>query len=66
MTIRNALQKGSHDLLQIQSAPECTAIAAIRLRMRMRILTRPDNALVYLSHQISNKKLRIKRCEGIR
>ena len=48
--------------------PECTAVAAMRLRMRMRmrILTRPRNSLANFRHQISNKKLRIRRCEGIR
>ena len=46
--------------------PECTAVSAIQLRMRMRILTRPENSLANLSHQISNIELRIKRCEGIR
>ena len=45
---------------------ECTAVAAIQLRMRMRILTRPANSLANFSHQITNKKLQIKRCEGIR
>ena len=43
-----------------------TAVAAIHLQMRMRILTRPENSLAKFNHQISNKKLRIKRCEGIR
>ena len=45
---------------------ERTAVVAIQLRMRMRILTRPENSLVNFNHQITNKKLRIKRCEGIR
>ena len=45
---------------------ECTAVAAIQLRMRMRILTRPENSLANFSHQTSKKKLRIRRCEGIR
>ena len=45
---------------------ECTAVAAIRLRMRMRILTRPENSLANFGHQVPKKKLRIKRCEGIR
>ena len=49
-----------------QSDTECTAVAAIRLRMGMRILTRPENSLANFSHQISEKKLRIRRCEGIR
>ena len=48
------------------SATECTAVAAIRLRMRMRIMTHPENSLANLRHQISNEKLRIRRCEGIR
>ena len=50
------------------SIPECIAVAAMQLRMRMRILTGPEkfNSLAYSSHQISNKKLRIMRCEGIR
>ena len=44
---------------------ECTAVAAIQLRMR--ILTRPKNKLLAnFRHQISNKRLRIQRCEGIR
>ena len=46
--------------------PECTAVAATWLRMRMRILTRPENSLANFRHQISNKKLRIRCCEGIR
>ena len=45
---------------------ECTAVAAIQLRMRMRILTRSDNSLATFGRQISNEKLRMKRCEGIR
>ena len=45
---------------------ECTAAAAIQLRMRMRILMRPENSLANFNHQIANKKLRIRRCEGIR
>ena len=45
---------------------ECTAVAAIPLRMRMRILTRPENSLANFCHQISNEKLRTERCEGIR
>ena len=43
------------------SGAECTAVAAIRLRMRMRILTRPENSLANFRHQISNKKLRMRR-----
>ena len=42
--------------------PECTAVAAKPLQMRMRILTRPENSLANFNHQISNKKLRIKCC----
>ena len=34
--------------------------------MRMRILTRQGISLANYRHQISNKKLRIRRCEGIR
>ena len=34
--------------------------------MRMQILTRPENSLANFNHQIPNKKLQIKRCEGIR
>ena len=45
---------------------ECTAVAAIQLRMRMQILTRSENSQANFSHQISNQKLRIRRCEGIR
>ena len=45
---------------------ECTAVAAIQLRMRMRILTRPENSLANFKDQTSKKKLRIRRCEGIR
>ena len=52
--------------LQDCGVPECTAVAAIQLRMRMRILTRPENSLANFSHQISNKKLRVKHCEGMR
>ena len=52
---------------QIHPPPlERTAVAAIWLRMQKRILTRPENSLANSSHEISNKKLRIKRCEGIR
>ena len=43
--------------------PECTAVAAIQLRMRMRILTRPENLLAILSHKTSKKKSRIRPCE---
>ena len=53
-------------LLNSMRGPEHTAVAAIQPRMRMRILTRPDNPLANFSHQISNKKLRITHCEGIR
>ena len=42
--------------------PECTAVAAIQLRMRMRILT--GNSLANFSHQISNKQLRIGVANG--
>ena len=45
---------------------ERTAVAAIQLRMRMQILTRPENSLANFCHQISKKRLQIKRCEGIR
>ena len=45
---------------------ECTAVAAIQLRLRMRILTCPENSLANFSDQIPNKKLQIKCCEGIR
>ena len=42
---------------------ECTAVAAIWLRMRMRLLVQPENPLANFSHQISNKKLRANlRC----
>ena len=47
-------------------SPECTAVAAIRLRMQMRILMRPENSLANCGHQISHKKLRIERCQGSR
>ena len=47
-------------------ATECTAVAAIRLRMRMRILTRPENSLANCGNQVPKKKLRIQRCEGVR
>ena len=50
----------------ILPTPECTAVAAVQLRMRMRILARPKLSLANFSHPISNKKLRIHRCEGIR
>ena len=47
--------------------PDGTTVAAIWLRMlRMRILTRPEDSLANFGRQISNKKLRIKRCEEIR
>ena len=46
--------------------PECTVVAAIQLRMRMRILTRPEHSLANFNHQTSKKKLRIQRCERIR
>ena len=46
---------------QSLSKPECTVVAAMQLRIRMRILMRPDNSLATFSHQISNKKLRIIR-----
>ena len=45
--------------------PECTAVAATRLRMQMRIPTRHENSLANFGQQVSNKKLRIKRCESI-
>ena len=38
---------------------QCTAVAAIRLRMRMRILTCPENSLANFGHEISKGKLRI-------
>ena len=50
-------------LYHVKSESECSAIAAIRLRMRMRILTRPENSLANFRREISNKKLRIWRCE---
>ena len=34
---------------------ECTAVAAIQLRMRIRILTHPENSLANFCHQISKK-----------
>ena len=38
------------------SASECTAVAAIPLRMRMRMLTRPDNSLAnYLPPNLKEK-----------
>ena len=46
------------------SGSECTAVTAIQLRMRMRILTRPENSLANFNHQISKKELQIQRCEG--
>ena len=49
--------------LELCCPPECTAVAAIRLRMRMRILTHPENSLA--ASEISEKKLRIKRYELI-
>ena len=53
------------DLLHIEGyASECTTVAVTRLRMR--ILTRPKNSLANFLHQIQNKKLRIRRREGIR
>ena len=54
------------NIIRLDVGAECTAVAAIQLRMRMRILTRPENSLANLNHQTSKKKLRIQRCEGIR
>ena len=34
--------------------------------MRVRILTLPEDSLANVSYQISNERLRIKHCEGIR
>ena len=50
----------------LSSHADCIAVATIRLRMRMRILTRPENSLANLRHQLSQKKLRIKHCKLIR
>ena len=38
-----------------RAGSERTAVAAIQLRMRMRILTRPENSLANFNHQITNK-----------
>ena len=48
--------KGLDSKPPILHKPECTAVAAIQLRMRMRILTRPENSLANYNHQITNKK----------
>ena len=53
-------------LQRVRWGPECTAVAAMQLRMRMRILTRPENSLANFGRQISKGKLRIKRCQLIR
>ena len=53
------------ELQQFWLRTERTAVAAIQLRVRMRILMRPENSLANLSRQISNIKLQIKLCEGI-
>ena len=53
-------------LMQRLNFPGTWADAAIQLRMRMRILTRPRNSQANSGHQISKEKLRIKRCEGMR
>ena len=57
-------KRGVETMLLVQA--ECAAVAAIRLRMRMRLLTRPENSLANFGHQILRKKLRITRCESIR
>ena len=49
----------------MSAGTERTAVAAMQLRMRMRILTRPENLLANFGLQISDKKLRIQRCELI-
>ena len=40
---------------QNMSGTECTAVTAIQLRMRMRILTRPENSLANFNHQTTTK-----------
>ena len=53
--------------LRFRIGSEYAAVAcAIQLRMRMRILTRPENSLANFGHQFWNNKLRSKCCEGIR
>ena len=42
--------------VNVHPGAERTAVAAIWPRMRMRILTRPENSLANFSRQISNKK----------
>ena len=39
----------------LRSLPKCTTVAAIQLRMRMRILTRPKNSLAIFCDQISTR-----------
>ena len=53
-------RKRTHKLFCPVTRAECTAVAAIQLRMQMWILTRPENSLANFGHQISNKKLRIE------
>ena len=48
----------SYALFAVCRRAECTAVAAIQLRMRMQILPRPENPLANFRHQISNKKMR--------
>ena len=50
---------------------ECAAVAAIQLRMRMRILTRPENSLATFNHQTQRKSCEFSvakeftsECEG--
>ena len=40
--------------------PECTAVAAIQLGMRMRILTRPENLLANFPSEFSPPNLKQK------
>ena len=60
---QNPAAVGWLNIVRRLAAAECTAVAAIWLRMRMRILARPENALANCWHEISKKKLRIKLCE---
>ena len=61
-----AARLSASDLADLFRA-ECTAVAAMRLRVRMRTLTRPRKfAGEFLNNQISHKKPRIQRYEGMR
>ena len=63
--------KCSTETIACSTRSECTTVAAIRLRMRMRILTRPESSLAYCSNQITTKSCELtvvkesaSECEG--